>query len=117
MREVRQFFRPEFLNRLDDIVIFHPLGHEHLQGIMELMLDAEQELATQNNLDIVFTDAAAEWLLDQNKTLAYGARPLRRIIQRFVREKLADFILKGDVPDGATIAIDSDGDGLFFNID
>lgn len=117
MNEVKMHFRPEFLNRLDDIVIFHPLTHGHLREIMWLLLEGEQRLGAQNGLRVEFTDNAAEWLLAQNKTLEYGARPLRRIIQRFVREPLADFLLKDHVPSGVKVLVDANEDGIFFEVD
>ena len=117
MNEVKKHFRPEFLNRLDDIVIFHPLSHGHLREIMWLLLEGEQRLGAQNGLRVEFTDNAAEWLLAQNKTLEYGARPLRRIIQRFVREPLADFLLKDHVPSGVKILVDANEDGILFEVD
>lgn len=113
--EVRDHFRPEFLNRLDDIVIFHPLNEDHLRDILDLMLHSEVSLSAQQGLNIDFTEAARDYLLAQNKTLEYGARPLRRIIQRSVREKLADFLLHDNVPQGATIVIDANGDQLQFD--
>ena len=116
MSDVRVHFRPEFLNRLDDIAIFHPLGQDHLHDILGLLLNSEKKLSAQNGLVIEFSDNSVEWLLAQNKTLEYGARPLRRIIQRFVREPLADFLLQDNVPDGAVIMIDAHDDELVFEV-
>jgi ATP-dependent Clp protease ATP-binding subunit ClpC len=116
MNEVKMHFRPEFLNRLDDMIIFHPLTHGHLRDIMWLLLESEQRLGAQNGLRVEFTDNAAEWLLAQNKTLEYGARPLRRIIQRFVREPLADYLLKDHVPSGVKVLVDANEDGIFFEV-
>lgn len=117
MSDVRTHFRPEFLNRLDDIVIFHPLNQDHLHDILGLLLHGEKKLSAQNGLVIEFSDEAVEWLLTQNKTLEYGARPLRRIIQRFVREPLADFLLQDDLPSGVVVMIDASDDELIFEVE
>jgi ATP-dependent Clp protease ATP-binding subunit ClpC len=116
MREVRSHFRPEFLNRLDDIVIFHPLSYDNLRDILHLMLAGEKKLGAQNGLLVDFSERSAEWLLKQNRTLEYGARPLRRILQRYVREPLADFLLRDSVPEEALVLVDADEDGLFFSV-
>jgi ATP-dependent Clp protease ATP-binding subunit ClpA len=114
LEDVRSHFRPEFLNRLDDIVIFHPLSQDNLRNILGLMLKRETALGAEHGLNLEFTEAAQQWLLDQNETPEYGARPLRRIIQRNVRERLADFLLHDKIPDDATIRIDADGNALEF---
>ncbi len=115
LSDVRSHFRPEFLNRLDDIVIFHPLSYENLHDILELMLRREVLLGAERGLQIEFTDAAKDWLLDQIETTENGARPLRRIIQRNIREPLADFLLHGTVPNGGVIQIDAQNEELLFD--
>ncbi|NDJ85793.1 MAG: ATP-dependent Clp protease ATP-binding subunit [Chloroflexi bacterium] len=112
--EVKGHFRPEFLNRLDDIIIFHPLSENHLYDILGLMLAREQQLGAERGLSISFTQAAQQWMIRQNETPEYGARPLRRIIQRNVREPLADFLLNGTLPEDGTIHIDAHDEGLVF---
>ena len=114
LSDVKSHFRPEFLNRIDDIVIFHPLSTEHLHDILGLMLAKEVRLGAERGLNIEFSDDAQMWLLNQNNTPEYGARPLRRIIQRHVREHLAEFLLHGNVPETATIQIDAKDSGLVF---
>jgi len=99
MDDVRSFFRPEFLNRLDDIVIFHPLTESDL-------LKKEGALAESRGLKVEFTPAAREWMLAQNDHPEWGARPLRRIIGRSVREPLADYLLTTTLAPGTTIKID-----------
>jgi ATP-dependent Clp protease ATP-binding subunit ClpA len=106
MAEVRDAFRPEFLNRLDEIVIFHPLSEEHLAQILELLLAKELKLATERGLTLEFSDEAKQWMLDQNEHPEWGARPLRRIIQRNVREALADHLLQAVPEAGTTVKID-----------
>ncbi|MCZ7541347.1 MAG: ATP-dependent Clp protease ATP-binding subunit [Anaerolineae bacterium] len=111
MEEVRESFRPEFLNRIDEIVIFHPLGDEHLAQILDLMLKKEYQLATERGLSLEFTPEARQWMLAQNDHPEWGARPLRRIIQRHVRESLADYLLHENPQPGTTVTIDADSSG------
>ncbi|MDL1899693.1 ATP-dependent Clp protease ATP-binding subunit [Anaerolineae bacterium CFX9] len=116
MEEVRTWFRPEFLNRLDEIIMFNALSSEDLAQIMRLMLKGEIKLGAERGLKLEFTDPAIEWMLAQNDEPQYGARPLRRIIRRFVREPLADFLLKSNPPAGTSIRVEAapDGSGLKF---
>ncbi|RMF80616.1 MAG: ATP-dependent Clp protease ATP-binding subunit [Chloroflexi bacterium] len=114
MDEVRNYFRPEFLNRLDEVIMFRSLTDEDLHAILKLMLKKEGKLASERGLDLVFTEAAELWMLAQNDEPEYGARPLRRIIRRYVREPLADFLLKVNPPAGTDVRIDANDDGLHF---
>jgi ATP-dependent Clp protease ATP-binding subunit ClpC len=107
MDEVRNFFRPEFLNRLDEIVIFHPLGEPELRNILDMMLKKEAKLAEDRGLKLEFTQAAKDWMMAQNDHPEWGARPLRRIIGRAVREPLADYLLTANPPPGTTVRIDA----------
>ena len=107
MSEVRAFFRPEFLNRLDEIVIFHPLTSAVLSNILDLQLKKEGTLAETRGLNIEFTLAARDWMLAQNDHPEWGARPLRRIIGRSVREPLADYLLSANPAPGTTVRIDA----------
>ncbi|MBX3080737.1 MAG: ATP-dependent Clp protease ATP-binding subunit [Anaerolineae bacterium] len=109
MEDVRNFFRPEFLNRLDEIVIFNPLDAVALRNILDLLLKKEAKLAVDRGLTLEFTDAAKEWMMAQNDHPEWGARPLRRIITRSVREPLADFLLSADTKAGMTVKIDASG--------
>jgi ATP-dependent Clp protease ATP-binding subunit ClpC len=106
MDHVREFFRPEFLNRLDEIVIFHPLGEPELRSILDLMLKTESKLADQRGLKLEFTQGAKDWMMAQNDHPEWGARPLRRIIGRSVREPLADYLLTANPQTGTTVRID-----------
>jgi ATP-dependent Clp protease ATP-binding subunit ClpB len=90
---VRGFFRPEFLNRLDEIILFHQLTNDQLAQILDLMLRKEELLTAQQGIELEVSSAARAWLLAQNDQPEYGARPLRRIIGRHLREPLADFML------------------------
>jgi ATP-dependent Clp protease ATP-binding subunit ClpB len=117
MEVVRRAFRPEFLNRLDDIIFFHQLNGEHLAQILELMLKNEFRLAGRQGISLEVTPAAREWLLAQNTKPEFGARPLRRIIGRHVREPLANFLLTQKKAEHASVVVDRDGDRLAFRID
>ncbi|MDX2075622.1 MAG: ATP-dependent Clp protease ATP-binding subunit [bacterium] len=107
MEEVRSWFRPEFLNRLDEVIMFNALNEENLDRILRLMLKKENQMATERGLKLAFTDKAILWMMGQNDEPEYGARPLRRIIRRSVREPLADFLLKTNPPVGTEVVIDS----------
>jgi ATP-dependent Clp protease ATP-binding subunit ClpB len=116
MDNVHDFFRPEFLNRLDDIIFFHQLTPEQLGRILELMLKKEFRLAERQGLALSLTPAAKAWLLAQNDQPEFGARPLRRIIARHLRERLADFLLTEKTDGGADVAVDVGEGGLSFEI-
>ncbi|GIL12855.1 MAG: chaperone protein ClpB [Chloroflexota bacterium] len=114
MEEVREFFRPEFLNRLDEVIMFNALSADDLENILKLMLKKETRMAGERGLSLEFTDPAIEWMLAQNDEPEYGARPLRRIIRRSVREPLADFLLKVNPAPGTVVRVNANGDGLQF---
>ena len=110
--ELKRHFRPEFLNRLDDIIFFNTLSDEDLRQILDLMLKGEEKLAAGRGLKMEVSDDARSWLLKQNEHPEWGARPLRRIIQRNIREPLADWLLTEDPPDKATVCIEVKGQKL-----
>jgi ATP-dependent Clp protease ATP-binding subunit ClpB len=115
MEEVRSFFRPEFLNRLDEVIMFNALSAEDLYDILQLMLKRETKLGAERGLTLEFTEAAVQWMLAQNDEPEFGARPLLRIIRRSVREPLADFLLRVNPPSGTVVRIDAKPDsGLVF---
>jgi ATP-dependent Clp protease ATP-binding subunit ClpC len=105
MDEVRRHFRPEFLNRLDDIILFHPLSPDQLRQILDLMLKKEHKLAAGTGIAFEVTDAAKEWLLAQNDHPEWGARPLRRILRRYLREPLADSLLQQQPAPGTAVLV------------
>ncbi|HTP08703.1 MAG TPA: ATP-dependent Clp protease ATP-binding subunit [Anaerolineae bacterium] len=109
---VKEHFRPEFLNRLDEIIMFNALSAEALRKVLDLLLKKEVKLAGERGLTLDLTEAAKTWLLAQNDHPEWGARPLRRIIQKFVREPLADYLLDKNPQAGAKIRIDIDGEKL-----
>jgi ATP-dependent Clp protease ATP-binding subunit ClpC len=116
MSVVRTTFRPEFLNRLDDIILFHPLSQEQLRLILGLMLKKEAKLLEARGTSLQVTDTACTWMLAQNDHPEWGARPLRRIIQRYLREPLADWLLAADPKPGATVQVDASDQGLTFKV-
>lgn len=110
MDVVRGHFRPEFLNRLDEIILFHRLAMEHMAPIVDIQVGRVQKLLQDRKITLDLTDAARRWLGRVGYDPVYGARPLKRAVQRYMQDPLADMILRGDVPDGSTVAID-EGDG------
>ena len=109
MEALRQMFRPEFINRIDEIVIFNPLGKEQLERIVVLMLKRVEQLLAERQITLELTPAANELLLREGYDPAYGARPLRRIIQRLVQDPLAMQILEGAILPGDHVRVDRDG--------
>ncbi len=116
MAAVHDFFRPEFLNRLDDIIFFHQLTSKQLALILDLMLKGELSLAAQQGITIDVTPEARKWMLTQNNEPQFGARPLRRIISRHLREPLANFLLTARQHDHSTVTVDAGSDGLEFDV-
>ncbi len=108
MEALRAAFRPEFINRIDDIVIFNPLGKEQLERIVELLLRGVDHLLAERQITLVLTPAAKELLVREGYDPAYGARPLRRTIQRLVQDPLAMQILEGKVLPGDRVRVDRD---------
>jgi ATP-dependent Clp protease ATP-binding subunit ClpA len=116
LAEVRRFFRPEFLNRLDDIILFHQLTPEQLVLILDLILRQEFKLAAAQGIHLEVSPAARRWMLAQNDEPQFGARPLRRIISRHLRERLADFLLRQGQRGAMTVAVDGGAGGLTFDV-
>jgi len=110
MEVVRGHFRPEFLNRLDEIVLFHRLGQQHMGGIVDIQVARVQKLLADRKVTLDLSDAARTWLGRVGYDPVYGARPLKRAVQKYLQDPLADLILKGEVKDGSTIKVD-EGDG------
>jgi len=110
MEVVRAHFRPEFLNRLDEIILFHRLAEEHMAPIVDIQVLRVQKLLKDRKIELDLTDAARRWLGRVGYDPVYGARPLKRAIQKYLQDPLADLILRGDVPDNSTVRID-EGDG------
>ena len=105
MAEVRAKFRPEFLNRLDDIILFHRLQRSEMTKIVDIQIERLQRLLADRKIKIVLDDAARSWLANRGYDPAYGARPLKRVIQRHVQDPLAEQILAGAIKDGDTVRV------------
>ena len=111
---VRQQFRPEFLNRLDAMVMFNPLDREELMRIARIQIEQLQRRLDERRISIELTEDAQQWLVNTGFDPIYGARPIRRLVQTAVGDKLAVAILSGNVKDGdsVTVGADPDGSGL-----
>ena len=109
MDAVHMNFKPEFLNRLDDIVMFHPLTREELGGIVDIQVAGVAQRLTDRRITLDVTDSAREWLANTGYDPAYGARPLRRLVQTEVGDQLARMLLAGKVHDGETVLVDQTG--------
>jgi len=103
---VRSHFKPEFLNRLDDIVVFRGLTGPELRSIVDIQLEAMRRRLSERRLTLEVTDAARVWLADRGYDPIYGARPLRRLVQTSIGDRLARALLAGEVRDGDTVLVD-----------
>jgi ATP-dependent Clp protease ATP-binding subunit ClpB len=110
MQAVRGHFRPEFLNRLDEIILFHRLSASHMGPIVDIQIQRLQKLLEDRKIKLELTDAARAWLGRVGYDPVYGARPLKRAVQKYLQDPLADEILAGRVKDGSTVKVD-EGDG------
>ena len=110
MEVVRGHFRPEFLNRLDEIILFHRLGEEHMAPIVDIQVARVAKLLKDRKITIDLSDSAKKWLGRVGYDPVYGARPLKRAIQRYLQDALADKLLRGEIPDGSNVKVE-DGDG------
>jgi len=110
MEVVRSHFRPEFLNRLDEIILFHRLGQEHMAPIVDIQVARVGKLLKDRKITLDLTDAARRWLGRVGYDPVYGARPLKRAVQRYLQDPLAEKLLAGEIPDGSNLRID-EGDG------
>jgi ATP-dependent Clp protease ATP-binding subunit ClpB len=114
MQIVGQHFRPEFINRVDDVVVFHPLGREHIRRIVDIQLGYLHQRLLDRDMRITLTDAARDKLATAGFDPVYGARPLKRAIQQQVENPLAQQILQGHFKPGDTIEIGVHDDSLDF---
>ena len=115
MDEVKKFFRPEFLNRIDGTVVFHALSRMHMLEIVELMLAEVASNLIEKGIDMEVTEGAKNWIAEQGYDPAFGARPLRRVIQDSLEDKLSDAVLSGKLKPADTAVIDLDDDGIIVN--
>jgi ATP-dependent Clp protease ATP-binding subunit ClpA len=114
MEALRSNFRPEFLNRIDEIIIFRPLTREQIGDIVEIQLQQVNDRLADRQIRLEVTPAAKAWISERGYDPAFGARPLKRVIQREVLDPLARMVLSGDLRDSETAIIDADGDSLTF---
>ena len=116
MNALKETFRPEFLNRVDEIVIFDQLSENELMQIVELMLNDTRKALSDKNITMNITDDAKKFLLRKGTDIKYGARPLRRAIQRYLEDELSDMILKSELQNGMTVNVDYSEDKLQFSV-
>jgi ATP-dependent Clp protease ATP-binding subunit ClpC len=114
MDALKKSFRPEFLNRVDDFIVFHQLTQAELGQIVELMVDKVRERLDERSIGIELTEAAKDWLVDEGYDPAFGARPLRRAVERHIENEIAKRVLSGDFADGDTVEVDAAGGKLTF---
>ncbi|MHA7776293.1 ATP-dependent chaperone ClpB [Roseibium sp. M-1] len=117
MGAVRSHFRPEFLNRLDEIVLFHRLQRSQMTDIVKIQLERLRTLLSDRKITLKLDDGAVGWLAQKGYDPAYGARPLKRVIQKDVQDPLAEKLLGGEILDGQTVEVSAGGDRLIFQVD
>ena len=113
---LKETFRPEFLNRVDEIIVFNSLNKEELLQIVDLMLADTVKALKHKDISFEISDSAKQFILDKGTNIKFGARPLRRAIQRYVEDEISDMILRSEVVDGQTIDVDLKNDKLTFNV-
>jgi ATP-dependent Clp protease ATP-binding subunit ClpB len=109
---LRQHFKPEFLNRIDEIIFFHPLGRDEIRKIIDIQLGALLRRLKDRKITLVLTDRARDSIIEEGYDPVYGARPLKRTIQRRILDPLALAVLQGEYTEGDTVTIDAGGDGV-----
>ena len=114
MDDLKRTFRPEFINRIDDVIVFHPLDKKEIRQIVELMMDEVRQNVASRGIKIEISDAAKDRIIEENFNSEYGARPLRRAIQKEIEDKLSEEILAGKIGDGQTVYIDQPEGNLEF---
>ena len=115
MEALKKSFKPEFLNRIGDFIVFHPLGREHLHQIVELMVDKVKTRLEERLLSIELSDSAKDWLVEEGFDPVYGARPLLRAVERHVENEIAKRIIAGEYSDGDTVRVDANDHVLEFS--
>ena len=118
LNALKDLFRPEFLNRVDEIVAFDPLTNEQLMQIVDLMISDTQKVLNDRNIGLILTNEAKQYVLEKGTDLKYGARPLRRAIQRYIEDELSDMILRTQLLNGQKVLVDLDKENnkLIFNV-
>ena len=115
--EMKHRFKPEFLNRIDDIIVFKALGKESIKNIVNLILDGINERLKEQYIKVEFTDKALDFIVDEAYDPAYGARPLKRFVQKDIETNLSKMILGGEVPENSIVKVDSDGKDLIYKVE
>jgi len=115
MQAVRGHFRPEFLNRLDEIILFHRLSRANMDKIVDIQIGRLQRLVADRKLEIALDGKAREWLANAGYDPVYGARPLKRVIQRRLQDPLAQLLLEGKLSDGSKIKVSAGRSGLIID--
>lgn len=115
MDVVRGAFRPEFLNRLDEVLLFHRLTRDHMTNIVDIQLDRLRAMLADRKITMDLDEDALTWLGDKGYDPVYGARPLKRVIQRSLQNTLATMLLEGRIEDGETVKVDVVDGGLVIN--
>jgi ATP-dependent Clp protease ATP-binding subunit ClpB len=115
MEVVRASFRPEFLNRLDEILLFHRLERKHMGGIVDIQLGRLHSLLADRKITLNLDSSARDWLAAAGYDPVYGARPLKRVIQSAVQNPLATLLLEGTINDGETVTVSAGEGGLIIN--
>jgi len=113
---LRKNFRPEFLNRIDETIIFHNLDREQIARIVDIQAERLSRRTADRNIQLVLSDEARRFLADRGYDPVYGARPLQRAIQKYLENPLAMEILKGNIPENSTVTATPDGDAMAFEI-
>jgi ATP-dependent Clp protease ATP-binding subunit ClpC len=111
MGELKKVFRPEFLNRIDDVIVFHKLTKDEIKEIVDLLLLRIRESMAERELQLELSESAKDLLVEKGWDPAMGARPLRRAIQRYIEDPLADFVLRAQVPAGSTVMVEPGEEG------
>ena len=115
--EMKHRFKPEFLNRIDDIIVFKALGKENVKNIVNLILEGINERLKEQYIKVEFTDKALDYIVDEAYDPAYGARPLKRFVQKDIETNLSKMILGGEVPENSVVKVDSDGKDLIYKVE
>ena len=116
LNEMKHRFKPEFLNRIDDIIVFKALGKESVKNIISLILEEINDKLKEQYIKIEFTDKALDYIVNEAYDPAYGARPLKRFVQKDIETNLSKMILSNEVPENSTVVLDSDGEKLIYNV-
>ena len=114
MGVVKASFRPEFLNRIDEVILFHRLRREDMGAIVDIQMVRLSNLLAERKITLELGEDARDWLADKGYDPAYGARPLKRVIQKAIEDPLSELLLAGSIADGSDVTISADEDGLTF---